>query len=93
MRCRVAWDADVLRMPWWQGGASGPYRTTTDEDSGLYHTAKDPLEVDEDGIEMSSAPVALGHASRHGKDVVRRAMPICMGYQHDADAMLVGRGI
>ena len=28
--------------------------------------------MDEDGIEMSSAPVALGHASRHGKDVVRR---------------------
>ena len=62
----------MLRVPRLQGGASGPYRTTTDEDGGLYHTAKDPLEVDEDGIEMSSAPVALGHASKHGKDVVRR---------------------
>lgn len=51
---------------------SGPYRTTTDEDNGFYRTAKDPLEVDEEGIEMSSAPVALGHISKHGKEIVQR---------------------
>ena len=28
--------------------------------------------MDEDGIEMSSAPVAFGQKSAHGKDVVRR---------------------
>ena len=55
-----------------QEGASGPYRTTTDEADGFYNTAKDPLEVDEDGIEMSSAPVAFGQKSKHGKEVVRR---------------------
>lgn len=55
-----------------QDAVSGPYRTTTDEENGFYRTAKDPLEVDEEGIEMSSAPVALGHTSKHGKEVVRR---------------------
>ena len=55
-----------------QDGRSGPYRTTTDDADGFYNTAKDPLEVDEDGIEMSSAPVAFGQKSAHGKDVVRR---------------------
>ena len=55
-----------------QDGRSGPYRTTTDEADGFYRTAKDPLEVDEDGMEMSSAPVAFGQKSKHGKDVVRR---------------------
>lgn len=55
-----------------QDAVSGPYRTTTDEENGFYRTAKDPLEVDEEGIEMSSAPVALGHILKHGKDIVQR---------------------
>ena len=59
-------------MPDVQDGRTGPYRTTTDEADGFYNTAKDPLEVDEDGIEMSSAPVAFGQKSAHGKDVVQR---------------------
>lgn len=70
----VSQDHNISRMLLaLQEGGSRPYRTTTDEADGFYRTAKDPLEVDEEGIEMSSAPVAFGHpASRHGKDVVRR---------------------
>ncbi len=74
-----------------QEGASGPYRTTTDEADGFFRTAKDPLEVDEDGIEMSSAPVAFGQKAKHGKEVVRRTesdqeqgLPPGLFQSHDA---------
>ena len=47
-----------------------PYRTTTDEVDAFYREAKDPLEMDEEGIEMSSAGIEA--ARKKGKGVVSR---------------------
>jgi hypothetical protein len=53
------------------GGVAG--RSTTDDGDAFYRPARDPLEVDEDGIEMSSAPVALGSREGKGKGLVHKA--------------------
>ena len=53
------------------GVAGGVQRSTTD-DEAFYRTTRDALEVDEEGIEMSSAPVTYSEADRKGKGVVRK---------------------
>ncbi|BDA41803.1 Transmembrane protein 184B at N-terminal half [Coccomyxa sp. Obi] len=53
------------------GSVNGVARTTTDDDA-FYRTTRDPLEVDEEGIEMSSAPVTYGDPDKKGKGVVRK---------------------
>ena len=50
---------------------NGVARTTTDDDA-FYRTTRDPLEVDEEGIEMSSAPVTYGDIDKKGKGLVRK---------------------
>jgi len=47
-------------------------RSTTDDADVFYRAARDPLEVDEEGIEMSSAPVTFSEVDKKGKRVVRK---------------------
>ncbi len=53
------------------GSVNGVAHTTT-EDDAFYRTTRDPLEVDEEGIEMSSAPVTYGDLDKKGKGIVRK---------------------
>lgn len=52
------------------GLGTAPGRSSTDDADAFYRAARDPLEVDEEGIEMSSAPVVYG--SDKGKGLVHK---------------------
>lgn len=62
---------DLMGLVLQDGSVNGVARTTT-EDDAFYRTTRDPLEVDEEGIEMSSAPVTYGDLDKKGKGVVRK---------------------
>lgn len=64
-------SCDLLQDGSVNGVAGGVQRTTTD-DEAFYRATRDSLEVDQEGIELSSAPVTYGDTDKKGKGVVRR---------------------